>query len=64
MQGINPLDAAAGVLIAALVLGVLLWGIKTTEQPVGRFAALTWLIMGGLLVAWRVGCWTGHMVCT
>jgi hypothetical protein len=63
MTGINPADVAAGVLIAALILGVLLWGFKTTEQPAGRYFAAVWLVMGGALVFWRVSCWTGHMVC-
>jgi hypothetical protein len=64
MTGINPADVAAGVMIAAFFLGVLLWGFKTTEQPAGRFFAVCFLILGTGLVWWRVSCWTGHMVCT
>lgn len=64
MTGINPLDVAAGVLIAAFILGWLLWAFRTTERKAAQFISIAFLLMGAGLVWWRVSCWTGHLVCT
>lgn len=64
MQGINPADVAAGILIAAFILVTIAWGYRNHrhERAAGA-VAFCFLIAGALLVWWRVSCWTGHMAC-
>jgi hypothetical protein len=62
MQGVNPADIAAGVLIAALFIAVILWCFRASAEQ-ARFFGVLWFIMGGLLIWWRVSCWTGFMTC-
>lgn len=58
MQGINPADVAAGILIAAFILVTIAWGYRNHrhERAAGIFAFL-FFVAGGLLVWWRVDHW-------
>lgn len=60
----NPADIAAGILGAAFVIGIFLYGLRTKERPAGALAVIGALCFAGLLVAWRFSCWAGHMSCS
>lgn len=55
------IDYAAGQLLALFLFAAMIYGWK---NPSERFLFWVGFVIGLLLIAWRVSCWTGHLTCT